>query len=365
MTPSDNMELDRATSIAGQNKRESGQGRQGPPGAALHTQEKPANQIDLAFEHQHGKLKTKADRCYVDFRSRLVRYPVFEDAMRAIECCHFVGRHMLEEPDCLLITGVSGCGKSTLRKAYTARYPREELEDRTVIPVLGLELPSAPTVKNVAERILMAMGDPYADKGSAESKTARIITLFRECRVEIAMLDEFQQFADNSGGKIEYKVADWLKQLINATRVPFVLLGLPRCTSILEVNEQLRRRFLPRIHLEPFSIERRNNLLTFASVLKTLDERLPFEAPSAIAKPSAVEPMFYATHGLIDYLMKLVSEALRIALLGGRETVDMEILGKAFRSGIWAGADKESNPFSPTFVKRALTRRGEPFYGYQ
>ncbi|GEM_PF-290607 len=363
MTPNDSAHSKGATSKAGRAQTRRGKPMQAR--AVRDSGEEPSTQIDLVFEKRHGKLRVDADRCYVDYRSRLVRYPVFEDAMRAIECCHFVGRHMLDEPDCLLITGVSGCGKSTLRKAYAARYPREELEDRTVIPVLGLELPSAPTVKNVAERILMSMGDPYADKGSAESKTARIITLFRECRVEIAMLDEFQQFADNSGGKIEYKVADWLKQLINATRVPFVLLGLPRCTSILEVNEQLRRRFLPQIRLEPFSIGRRNNLLSFASVLKTLDERLPFAVQSAIGKPSVVEPMFYATHGLIDYLMKLVSEALRLALLSGRETVDVEILEKAFKISIWPGADTESNPFSPTFAKRPLTRRGEPFYGYQ
>ncbi|MGO4328763.1 TniB family NTP-binding protein [Cupriavidus sp. M-11] len=300
----------------------------------------------------------------IEFRRRLIRYPAFSNAMRSIERCHFLGRHMLEEPDCLLITGVSGAGKSTVRKEYSARFPREETDDRTVIPVLGLELPSAPTVKNVAERILMAMGDPYAEKGSAESKTARIITLFRECRVELAMLDEFQQFVDNSGGKIEYKVADWLKQLINATRVPFVLLGLPRCTRILELNEQLRRRFLPRLALAPFSVKTKAESMKFAGVLKTLDERLPFSVPSAIIEPSVVELMFCASNGLIDYLMKLVSEALRIALCGERETVDIDTLRQAFQSGIWADADPERNPFSPEFIRRPLNKAGEPFYGY-
>lgn len=364
MTRNSRRMLDEAKLTTAKDERARRAESQASPGPAQHSQEKPLSQIDLAFERQHGELRAKAERCYVEFRSRLVRYPVFENAMQAIECCHFVGRHMLVEPDCLLITGVSGSGKSTLREAYEARYPKEELEDRTVIPVLGLELPSQPTVKNVAERILMTMKDPYADKGSAESKTARIITLFRECRVEIVMLDEFQQFVDNSGEKVEYRVADWLKQLINATRVPFVLLGLPHCTSILEVNEQLRRRFLPKIHLDPFSLDRRNDLFTFVSLLKTLDERLPFNVPSAIGKPSCVEPMFYATYGLIDFVMKIVSEALRIALLGGHETVDMEILARSFKSIIWDRADKETNPFSPAFVKRALTRRGEPFYGY-
>ena len=37
--------------------------------------------------------------------------------------------------------------------------------------------------------------------------------------------------------------ADWLKHLIDEVGVPTVLLGLPRLESLLQINEQLRRRF--------------------------------------------------------------------------------------------------------------------------
>ncbi|EKZ97876.1 TniB family protein [Cupriavidus sp. HMR-1] len=305
-----------------------------------------------------------ADAAVFEFRRKLIRYPAFTKAVQAIERCHLYGRHLVEEPDCLLITGVSGAGKSTLRRTYAARYPRQEFEERTVIKVLELELPSAPTIKNVAERILMALGDPHADKGSAESRTARIITLFRECRVELAMLDEFQQFVDNAGGKIEYKVADWLKQLINATRVPFVLLGLPRCKRILEVNEQLRRRFLPQATLSPFSIKTKAEAIKFAEFLNTLHAQAPLRRPSAFIEPAVIPLMFYATNGLIDYLMKLTSNAIKIALEEERDCIDLDVLGRAFENAIWAQVDRERNPFDCNFIPRSLNKTGEPFSGY-
>lgn len=305
-----------------------------------------------------------ADAAAIEFRSKLIRYPTFTKAMQAIERCHLYGRHLVEEPDCLLITGVSGAGKSTLCKSYAAKYPREELEDRTVIRVVEIELPSGPTIKNVAERILTKLGDHYADRGSAESKTARIITLFRECRVEIVILDEFQQFIDNSGGKIEYRVADWLKQLINATRVPFVLLGLPHCKRILEVNEQLRRRFLPQATLPPFSIKTKMEAIKFADFLNTLHTQAPFKKTSAFIEPAVIPLMFYATHGLIDYLMKLTGGAIRIALEEGRDRIDLDVLRMAFESEIWSAADSERNPFDSAFIPRLLNKTGEPFSGY-
>ncbi|MDN7942318.1 AAA family ATPase [Burkholderia multivorans] len=49
-----------------------------------------------------------------------------------------MGRFGLEEPGCLLVTGVSGSGKSTLRKEYARHHPRRETEEGTEIPVLDL-----------------------------------------------------------------------------------------------------------------------------------------------------------------------------------------------------------------------------------
>ncbi len=300
----------------------------------------------------------------MSFRSNLVRHLRFQKAFKEISRCHRMGRYRFDEPGCLLITGESGCGKSTLRKEYASQYPRFEMDDRTAIPVLHLELPSQPTVKNVAERILIELGDPFAEKGSAEGKTARIITLMKECGVELVILDEFQHFVDRSSDKVEYKVADWLKSIINASKVPFVLMGLPRCQRILEVNEQLRRRFPSKVELHRFRIDRKNDRQQFVGVLKTLEKTLPIPKPSALTDKNVIPRIYFATHGIIDHTMRLIGESLYIALSEGRDTIDQEVLREAFERSIWEDARDKDNPFHASFEDRHLNKVGEPFNGY-
>lgn len=306
----------------------------------------------------------RIENTVMTFRANLVQHASFTKAFKEITHCHRMGRYRFEEPSCLLITAESGCGKSTLRKEYAKQYPRFEREDRTVIPVLHLELPSHPTIKNVAECMLIELGDPFAEKGSAEGKTARIVTLMRECGVELVILDEFQHIVDRSSEKVEYKVADWLKSVINRSKVPFVLMGLPRCKRILDVNEQLRRRFLPRVELHRFRMSRMRERQQFAGVLKGLEKSLPLQAPSALTDKDVIPRIYYATHGVIDHTMKLVSESLNIVLSDGRPTIDEDALREAFERVIWQEATDKDNPFHPAFTERHLNKVGEPFHGY-
>ena len=268
------------------------------------------------------------------------------------------------KPDCLLITGESGAGKSTVRKEFARQFPRREEDECTIIPVLHLEVPAMPTIKNVAERILIELGDPFAERGSAEGKTSRIITLMETCGVRLVILDEFQHFVDRASDKVDYKVADWLKYIINASKVPFVLMGLPRCERIVELNEQLRRRFLPRIALTRFAIDSLEGRRQLAGVLRSLERNLPGGMTSVFTDKLMIARIYYATHGLMDHLMKLASEAVRLALTEGKSRIDLEILQRAFGNVIWGKATDKGNPFHRDFVQRHLTKRGEPFYGY-
>lgn len=321
----------------------------------------PRNFLDLPqADEKPSPLELAAS-----FRKQIVNYPAYAHAIRAVERCHKMGKAGLDEPDCLLITGVSGAGKSTIRKQYAARFPRYEDPDRTRIPVLHLQLPSQPTIKNVAERMLLEMGDPFADRSTAESKTARIITLLRECRTELIILDEFQHFVDSARGKVDYVVADWLKQIINATRIPFVLMGLPRCEQILVVNEQLRRRFNRKIIIRPFGIKTKREAEQFIGLLKTLESTVPLPKPSCLSSSNLIKPIYYATAGLIDFLIKLVGTATELAAEDGAQCLDIDYLSKAFETVILPGCSDEMNPFCEDFVQRILNREGEPFHGYR
>jgi energy-coupling factor transporter ATP-binding protein EcfA2 len=276
-----------------------------------------------------------------------------------------MGRFGLEEPGCLLITGVAGSGKSTIRKQYAMNYPLRETDEGTAIPVLHLELPAQPTIKNVAERILLELGDPLFMRGSAEAMTSRIVTLFRNCRVELVILDEFQHFIDHSSEKIETRVADWLKHLVNITKVPFVLMGLRRCQRILQSNEQLRRRFSRQIALEPFGISDKRSRRIFDGLMRSIWTNLPVPPELGIMSDGdLLDRIHFATYGLMGYIMTLVSTSVEIVLDEKRPSIDQDVLSRAFVESIWPDARGHLNPFHPRFICRPLTNDGEPFCDY-
>ena len=115
----------------------------------------PGDLLDLGPDAPEMDAEEQIENTVMSFRANLVLHMGFQKALKEIARCHRLGRYRIDEPNCLLITGESGCGKSTLRKTYVKQFPRYEEVDRTVVPVLHLQLPSQPTVKNVAERILM------------------------------------------------------------------------------------------------------------------------------------------------------------------------------------------------------------------
>lgn len=292
-------------------------------------------------------------------RYRIISYPRFKEALELITRLH-VRSLNTDHHGGLLITGLSGAGKSTIRNEYEGRYPRKDLGEVTVIPVLTVDTPAGPTVKNLAESILVALGDPMSHQGSAEHKTHRIYYFLRLCKVELLLIDEFQHFVEHAKRNETLRVTDWLKNLINQARIPVVLFGLPKSEEILRLNVQLARRFSARYYLRPFNIENEEDIVEYRGVLKVIEKELPL--PSVTLSTSAMAKRFYfATYGLIDYIGKIVDGALLLALLEKSAIVTEKHYAEAFKEEVWRDVPDKLNPFTSKGSLRPLTKTNEPF----
>lgn len=255
-------------------------------------------------------------------------YPRFKEILTAIDDCHhFSGSK--DEPECLFLKGATGAGKTTLIKSYEQDYPRRETYDGTLVPVLSVTIPSPANVKSVVSKLLWQLGDPYYDKGTTSSQTIRLIGLMKDCGVELVFLDEFQHFIDRDSAKVLKTVSDWLKNLILDTKVPMILIGLPEAETVFQFNPQLSRRFAARYNLSPFDWSADGGM-EFRSFLHAVETQLPLTEKSNLASEEMALRFYYASDGIVAYVMKLIRYGTLLALKQGQEKLALNVLANAF-----------------------------------
>ena len=284
-----------------------------------------------------------------------IEYPRLTKLLEKIRHCHRYSK-IAAEPECMFITGSAGTGKTTLYEYYEQQYPRTLNESGASIPVLSAAVPQRATEKTLVSELLMRAGDPIAEKGSAYNQTSRLKKFMNECGVEIVFLDEFQHFVDRDSEKVLKNVSDWLKNLINATRNPIILLAQPYAEQVLNVsgNEQLQRRFLLRETLQPFGWmneeettpkKKDDKKREFRAFLAAVDQKLPFNKLSNLSDPTIAFRFYCGTNGRVNRVMVIVRKATELAIDHSLEALDLDVLAEAYEERLSKTQPDRPNPF--------------------
>jgi type II secretory pathway predicted ATPase ExeA len=277
--------------------------------------------------------------------SAFVRHPRLAAALAAVDECIEVTRED-QESRCLAITGESGVGKSTLISQVVKSYPSKETPTGRIVPILAVEVPRPTSVKGVTTTLLSSLGDPQPDRGNTVSQGERLYKLIRYCRVELVILDECQHLLDGKTERVISEVSDFIKTLINRTKISFVLVGMPSLATILEGDGQiqLRSRFLHRLTLEPFGWLKDNGE-EYRKFLQMIDTTLPFASPSNLADYHRAMRLFVASNGYLRYTMKTIKAAARHTMRAHKNCIDDEALAIAFDIEIGSTEFVKFNPF--------------------
>ncbi len=274
-----------------------------------------------------------------------ISYPRFKDILSAIEYCHHFS-YCKDEPECMFLAGQSGVGKTTIYKTYANLYPRQINPEGTTVPILAVTIPAPATVKTVVSKMLWELGDPAYDKGSIGNQTIRLIGLLSDCAVELIILDEFQHFIDRDSDKVLRTVSDWLKTLILETNLPIILIGLPESEQVLklESQSQLSRRFANRCYLHPFSWQEDEGK-EFRTFLNLLSSKIPLVETFNLSDEYTARRIYYASDGIVAYVMKLIRYGTYLALQQNQEKLDLSLLSVAFEKYVQADKPGKVNPF--------------------
>lgn len=281
----------------------------------------------------------------------LVPHTAVQLAMSRIWQCYVAATYS-KEPICLALIGPSRSGKSSVLENIESRDPQIRLDDGLIVPILRVSTPSSPTVKGLAEILLAKLGDPSPGKGTETNMTSRLITLLKAAKTKMIMIDEFQHFYDKSSHKVMHHVADWLKLLIDQSRVALVVSGLPSCQAVLNQNEQLAGRFLAPIHMPRFDWKNGNLREEFIAILGAFQEGLSeYDLPKLDSDTMAFR-FYCASGGLIGYVAKILREAIWNAISANTNVISLEDLAKAHYNSVYAAEKAGDLPlaFDRSFI---------------
>ncbi|MDN3922554.1 TniB family NTP-binding protein [Roseateles violae] len=282
----------------------------------------------------------------------LVPHTAFEGAMKRIKQCLAHGK-MSPEPTCLALVGESGTGKSRALEETESLMPRSRNAEGAIVPILRVRAPARPTVKGVAGLLLQELGDPKSEVGTEISRTKRLFDKLNDCGTQIIMLDEFQHFFDKGTRKIFHDAADWLKILVDQTKVALVVSGLESCLPVIRTNEQLSRRFTAPVFMRRFNWLVESERAEFIGILEAFNASISehFRVPELNSEEMAFR-FWCASGGLIGYLTKHLRQAVWDVCDAEESDITFEHLGAAYDDAIWSahGTEETVSPFSRSFV---------------
>ena len=267
----------------------------------------------------------------------------------------------VEEADNLLLLGEPGVGKSRLLKKFCSRHPIIKHEDFVEVPVLYASVPSKSSIDNLASSMLLALGSPFWNRGKTKELTHQLVTLLKTCKVKMVVLDEVNHLVDKGGIKTHHLIADWLKELSDSVRIPFVFAGIPRANRLLEANDQLRSRFREVVSVNPFNIETNPAEAEFREVLKSFENIVPSSLQLNISNATMTRRICFATGGRLRDIRRLMVRVIELACKAEAASASLTTFSTAFRQVIYVNAPDRRNPFTSKFDKLPLTRPGEPF----
>lgn len=265
-------------------------------------------------------------------------------------------------PEHIICVGQSGTGKSTLKEKLRENTIPLKNNEKLITPVLIVNTPSMPTVKNLAEEMLMRLGDYRFYSGSTIQKTTRVHHYLEQSEVKMIIFDELQHFIDRGTERKSQEVADWLKTVIDQSKTSVVLMGLERCEYLFRINEQLRRRFSKRIDIHPFSIETQDAYIEFVGVIAAILEKMNFIELFDLKDARMIKAIYYATNGVIANLMKLFIGVYELYTSNKFKYLDFTLFEIAFTENIWIEGKAKLNPFNKEFSWEKLDRPGMPFH---
>lgn len=237
--------------------------------------------------------------------------------------------------DSFSVIGVSGIGKSAAIERAIQMIDGESIISmvnpyQQVIPILAVQTPFDCSPRGMLLQILLAaderLGTHYYDNALRARATQDMLigSVSQVCLNHIGLLivDEIQNVIENRNGR---NLVGMLTQLINSSGVSLCFVGTPEAAAFFEQTPYLARRTIG-LYYGPMEYDEE-----FRRVVGELFEYC-FTARGCSNKEALLSAAHEYSGGIISNVIALIHDAQEIAILSGREILDLQSIDDAWKS---------------------------------
>lgn len=236
--------------------------------------------------------------------------------------------------DSFTIIGNSGIGKSSAVSRSISLLQADGIIETQkpytkIIPCVVVQCPFDSSVKGLLLEILRkvdeAIGsDYYQNALKIRVTTDMLIGSVSQVAINhigLLVVDEIQNVVNNKHGK---NLVAMLTQLINNSGISICMVGTPECSLFFESAMQLARRSLG---LQYQSLPYDRYFYDFCCTLFSYQ----YTKQKADIADSIIEWLYEHSGGIISVVVSLIHDAQEIAILTGKEILNMETLNEAYQ----------------------------------
>ncbi len=236
--------------------------------------------------------------------------------------------------DSFTIIGASGIGKSSaISRAITLITENRVIEVENpytkIIPCICVQCPFDSSVKGMLLEILRKVDEMIESKYYENALRARTTTDMLIGNVSqvalnhigLLVVDEIQNVCNSKNGK---SLVGMLTQLINNSGISICMVGTPESAVFFEQAIQLARRSLGlRYDVMEYGTDFRN----FCEIVFSYQ----YVKQKTEITDGIMEWLYEHTSGNISVVVSLIHDAQEIAILSGKEVLNLELLNEAYQ----------------------------------
>lgn len=236
--------------------------------------------------------------------------------------------------DSFTIIGASGIGKSSaISRAITLITEHRVIETENpytkIIPCICVQCPFDSSVKGLLLEILRKVDETidskyYQNALRARTTTDMLIGSVSQValnHIGLLVVDEIQNVCNSKNGK---SLVGMLTQLINNSGISICMVGTPESAVFFEQAVQLARR----------SLGLRYDVMEYGASFRAFCETV-FSYQYVKQRTGFTEPimewLYEHTSGNISVVVSLIHDAQEIAILNGKEVLNLESLNEAYQ----------------------------------